>query len=194
MNQVFDVLSSIGAAAYCTPVSLDEIARMHPNRAEECKAFSAGITADLMSALSAQMVDPYTVRDYLRMLCELRDYRSMFLYVVLCFIGVEKPVPQQPERGTITDPYTGLEYSDSTLILSLDPDMTEDTFAVLLEKYGLHTVYDYDSFTMAAVGTEKPCTADELDRLIVALSGEEGVLGVEKDNVIRLTDPILADG
>lgn len=95
MNQVFDVLSSIGAAAYCTPVSLDEIARMHPNRAEECKAFSAGITADLMSALSAQMVDPYTVRDYLRMLCELREYRSMFLYVVLCFIGVEKPVPQQ---------------------------------------------------------------------------------------------------
>ena len=108
--------------------------------------------------------------------------------------AAEKPVPQQPERGTITDPDTGLEYSDSTLILSLDPDMTEDTFAVLLEKYGLHTVYDYDSFTMAAVGTEKPCTADELDRLIVALSGEEGVLGVEKDNVIRLTDPILADG
>ena len=37
MNQVFDVLSSIGAAAYCTPVGLDEIARMHPNRAEEVR-------------------------------------------------------------------------------------------------------------------------------------------------------------
>ena len=108
--------------------------------------------------------------------------------------AAEEPVKEQPERGTITDPDTGLEYSDSTLILSLDPDMTEDTFAVLLEKYGLHTVYDYDSFTMAAVGTEKPCTADELDRLIASLSEEKGVLGVEKDNVIRLTDPILADG
>lgn len=105
-----------------------------------------------------------------------------------------EPVTEQPERGTITDPDTGLEYSDSTLILSLDPDMTEDTFAALLEKYGLHTVYDYDNFTMAAVGTEKPCTADELDRLIASLSEEEGVLGVEKDNVIRLIDPILADG
>jgi len=105
-----------------------------------------------------------------------------------------EPVTEQPERGTITDPDTGLEYSDSTLILSLDPDMTEETFAALLEKYGLHTVYDYDSFTMAAVGTEKPCTADELDRLIASLSEEKGVLGVEKDNVIRLTDPILADG
>ena len=106
----------------------------------------------------------------------------------------EKPATEQPERGTITDPDTGLEYSDSTLILSLDPDMTEETFAALLEKYGLHTVYDYDSFTMAAVGTEKPCTADELDRLIASLSEEEGVLGVEKDSVVRLTDPILADG
>lgn len=105
-----------------------------------------------------------------------------------------EPVTEQPERGTITDPDTGLEYSDSTLILSLDPDMTEEAFAALLEKYGLHTVYDYDSFTMAAVGTEKPCTADELDRLIASLSEEKGVLGVEKDNVIRLTDPILADG
>lgn len=63
MNQVFDVLSSIGAAAYCTPVGLDEIARMHPNRAEECKAFSAGITADLMRALSDRLIDPFTVRD-----------------------------------------------------------------------------------------------------------------------------------
>ena len=105
-----------------------------------------------------------------------------------------EPVTEQPERGTITDPDTGLEYSDSTLILSLDPDMTEETFAALLEQYGLHVIYDYDSFTMAAVGTEKPCTADELDRLIASLSEEKGVLGVEKDNVIRLTDPILADG
>ena len=38
-----------------------------------------------------------------------------------------EPVTEQPERGTITDPDTGLEYSDSTLILSLDPDMTEET-------------------------------------------------------------------
>ena len=105
-----------------------------------------------------------------------------------------EPVTEQPERGTITDPDTGLEYSDSTLILSLDPDMTEEAFAALLDKYGLHVIYDYDSFTMASVGTERPCTADELDRLIASLSEEEGVLGVEKDNVIRLTDPILADG
>lgn len=81
MKQVFDVLSSIGAAAYCTPVGLDEIARMHPNRAEECKNFSAGITADLMRALSDQLIDPFTIRDYLRMLCELREYRAMFLYI-----------------------------------------------------------------------------------------------------------------
>lgn len=95
MNQVFDVLSSIGAAAYCTPVGLDEIARMHPNRAEECKAFSAGITADLMRALSDQLIDPFTVRDYLRMLCELREYRAMFLYIALCFVGVEMTISRQ---------------------------------------------------------------------------------------------------
>lgn len=95
MNHVFDVLTSIGAAAYCTPSGLDELNRMHPDRTEKCKAFSAGITADLMRSLSEYMIDPFTVRDYLRMLCELREYRSMFLYVVLCFIGVEKPVPRQ---------------------------------------------------------------------------------------------------
>ncbi len=95
MNHVFDVLTSIGAAAYCTQTGLEDMARLHPNRSEACKAYSGAITADLMSALSARMIDPYTVRDYLKMLCELREYRSMFLYVVLCFIGVEKPVPRQ---------------------------------------------------------------------------------------------------
>lgn len=95
MNHVFDVLTSIGAAAYCTQTGLEDMARLHPNRSEACKAYSGAITADLMDALSAQMIDPYTVRDYLRMLCELREYRSMFLYVVLCFTGVEKPVPRQ---------------------------------------------------------------------------------------------------
>lgn len=95
MNQIFDVLSSIGAAAYCSPIGLDEITRMHPNHVEECRQFSAAITLDLMRAMSQQMVDPYTVRDYLKMLSELREYRSMYLYIVLCFVGVEKPVPVQ---------------------------------------------------------------------------------------------------
>ena len=95
MNHVFDVLTSIGAAAYCTPSGLDELNRMHPDRTEKCKAFSAGITADLMRSLSEYMIDPFTVRDYLKMLYELREYRSMFLYIVLCFIGVEQPISQQ---------------------------------------------------------------------------------------------------
>ena len=95
MTPVFAFLTSIGAAAYCTPSGLDELNRMHPDRAEICKAFSAGITADLMQSLSEYMIDPFTVRDYLKMLYELREYRSMFLYIVLCFIGVEKPISQQ---------------------------------------------------------------------------------------------------
>ena len=95
MNHVFDVLTSIGAAAYCTQTGLEDMARLHPNRSEACKAYSGTITADLMSALSARMIDPYTVRDYLKMLCELREYRAMFLYIALCFVGVEMTISRQ---------------------------------------------------------------------------------------------------
>ena len=95
MNQIFDVLANIGAAAYCSPLGLNEIGKVHPNYVEECNLFSAAITFDLMNALVESLVDAITVRDYLKMLYELREYRAMYLYLVLCFVGIEKEVPQQ---------------------------------------------------------------------------------------------------
>ena len=54
MNHVFDVLTCIGAAAYCTQTGLEDMARLHPNRSEACKAYSGAITADLTPCGSGQ--------------------------------------------------------------------------------------------------------------------------------------------
>ena len=92
-DHVFDVLSNIGAAAYCAPIALDEIMRIHPERVQACKRLSSELISDLLEALTAEMMDLYTVRDYLKMLCAMEDYRSMYLYIVLCFVSVDETIP-----------------------------------------------------------------------------------------------------
>lgn len=92
-DQIFDVLSNIGATAYSTPNSLDDMIEQYPQYIQVCRIISKDATAALMRALSAQMIDLYTVRDYLKMPCAMEEYRAMYLYLVLCFVCADEDVP-----------------------------------------------------------------------------------------------------
>ena len=84
----------------------------------------------------------------------------------------------------------GREYSASTLIVQLDPDTDEEAAEALAEKHGLEIVYLYRSFSSMAVRTAGPMTSGEMDALMAELEDEEAVLGVERDYITRLDDPV----
>lgn len=87
--------------------------------------------------------------------------------------------------GTVTDPATGQEYSDSVLLVTVDPEADPAAVLAVFEKYTLTVRYDYGSLAMYAVRTAEPLTLPELDALIAALTAEEGILGAEKDGVVH---------
>ncbi len=96
---------------------------------------------------------------------------------------------EKARPGVLTDG-DGREYSASTLIVQLDPDTDEEAAEALAEKHGLEIVYLYRSFSSMAVRTAGPLTAGEMDALMAELEEEEAVLGVERDYVTRLDDPV----
>ena len=81
-------------------------------------------------------------------------------------------------------------HSQSTLIVSVAEDFSEDQLSALLEKYGLSVIYDYRNFRMYALSAGRDLEDKELFSLIEALEEEDGVLGAEPDYIIELTDPI----
>lgn len=96
---------------------------------------------------------------------------------------------EKARPGVLTDG-DGREYSASTLIVQLDPDTDEEAAEALAEKHGLEIIYLYRSFSSMAVRTAGPLTAGEMDALMAELEEEEAVLGVERDYVTRLDDPV----
>ena len=88
-------------------------------------------------------------------------------------------VPQQPR------------YSPRTLLISVESWRKEAGIAELCERYHLSVVYDYHLVSMYAVSTERDYTDGEMEALIAALEQERGVLSVQRDQIYRLTDPIV---
>lgn len=96
-------------------------------------------------------------------------------------------------RGIITDPVTGESWSDRVIIVSVDQDMTDGMMQELLEKYALSVVYNYKSFSMYALSAARSLSAEELEALIKAVSGEAHVLNVSRDGIVHLQDPVRYD-
>ncbi len=88
--------------------------------------------------------------------------------------------------GLLTDPATGESFSDRVILVSVDQGMTESGMDQLCRKYALSVVYQYDSFRMYALSAGKALTVQELSDLISAVSAEEHVLSVSRDNVLSL--------
>ena len=76
-----------------------------------------------------------------------------------------------------------------TIIISIDPDADRASLLDrLCSKYDLSVKYDYNSMNMAALSSNQELTAESLEQLLKDVAAEEGILGVEPDQVIEL-DP-----
>ena len=88
------------------------------------------------------------------------------------------------------------EFSHNTVIVAVDAELLDTAKVnVLCEKYGLSITYDYETFEMYALSSEKEMSDEELNKLIDDLSQEEGILSVSKDYICYTTsDPGVTAG
>lgn len=101
--------------------------------------------------------------------------------------------PGVSNRNRIADPAVPQQprYSPRTLLVSVESWRKEAGIADLCERHHLSVVYDYHLMSMYAVSTERDYTDGEMEALIAALEQEQGVLSVQRDQIYRLTDPIV---
>ena len=101
----------------------------------------------------------------------------------------QKPLESQvPQKSQISQEP---RYSPRTLLVSVESWRKEAGIADLCERHHLSVVYDYHLMSMYAVSTERDYTDGEMEALIAALEQERGILSVQRDQIYRLTDPIV---
>ncbi len=77
--------------------------------------------------------------------------------------------------------------SASTVIVAVDSEIVNsDVIASLCEKYGLTVLYEYESLSMYALSTVDALSPEAFDEMIGRLSSENGILSVEKDQMLGL--------
>ena len=74
----------------------------------------------------------------------------------------------------------------SVILVSVDGDLKRRGMEEICRKYHLSVVYDYKNFNMYALKTAAPLGARDMEALVQRLSGEEGVLSVERDRTVTL--------
>lgn len=84
------------------------------------------------------------------------------------------------------------QYSDRTLLLSVDDQFTGSSLKAICKKYHLTVVYKYNSFSMYALQTKKTLNDREMEDLIGRLEKEKHILGAERDRIEYL-DSSAAD-
>ena len=106
----------------------------------------------------------------------------------------ESQEPQVPQESQVSQESLKPQeprYSPRTLLISVEAWRKEAGIADLCERHHLSVVYDYHLVSMYAVSTERDYTDGEMEALIAALEQERGVLSVQRDQIYRLTDPIV---
>ncbi len=96
--------------------------------------------------------------------------------------------PRERDRGRIGAP--GRQYSSNTVIISIDPDATEEQVQELFDRYGFEVMYDYRSFSMYAVRTPEDLDEKGMSELIEKLLAEDIVTGAERDYITELPMPV----
>ncbi len=96
--------------------------------------------------------------------------------------------PRERDRGRIGAP--GRQYSSNTVIISIDPDATEEQVQELFDRYGFEVMYDYRSFSMYAVRIPEDLDEKGMSELIEKLLAEDIVTGAERDYITELPMPV----
>lgn len=93
------------------------------------------------------------------------------------------------KADTIIDK-TGQEYSNDTLIISVDANAAEADIIDLFKSNGLEIINKMDNLKMYTVKLKNPMTADDLDMYIAELEKNENILAVNKNYIIHLDEPV----
>lgn len=82
----------------------------------------------------------------------------------------------------------GQEYSNDTLIVSVDDDAVESDIINLFKLNGLDIIDKMDTLKMYTVKFKNPMTANDLDVCISELEKNENILAVNKNYILSLDD------
>ena len=97
---------------------------------------------------------------------------------------------QQVEKVTLpirNDSIPGMEYSPTTLIITYDAEVGKQPLLDAIQASGAQVIYNYRIIHGMAIRKPDDMT---LDQAIAHFRKVKGVLTVEKDRIIRLTDPV----
>lgn len=84
----------------------------------------------------------------------------------------------------------GQEYSNDTLIISVDVNAAEADIINLFKSNELEIIYKMDNLKMYTVKLKNPMTADDLDAYIAELEKNENILAVNKNYIMQLDEPV----
>ena len=85
-------------------------------------------------------------------------------------------------RATSVSP----EYSDNTLLLSLEAGVSEADIQDLAARYDMEVLYIYQNFNMCALRLPERLDDQRFDRLIERIEKEPGVLQAMRDGIMQL--------
>ena len=123
--------------------------------------------------------------------------KSIFIYIVLLLCTAchtsQNTMPSIARNGNdssivITPPRDAIgEFSPTTLIISYDAQVGKQPLLDAIEASGAQVIYDYKMISGMAIKKPDNMTLDEA---IAYFKKVKGVTHVERDRIIRLTDPV----
>ena len=113
----------------------------------------------------------------------------LYIFAFLSFIscGTSKKVTQSLEPQIIIDEDRFQDYAPDRLIIMYDEKTGKEPLLKALKDYNAEIIYDYDIVPGMAV---KIPEGSDIKDAIKYFRAVKGVVSVERDRIIRLTDPI----
>ena len=112
-------------------------------------------------------------------------YIFAFLSLVSC--GTSKKTVQTLEPQFIIDEDRFQEYAPDRLIIMYDEIIGKEPLLKALKDYNAEIIYDYDIIPGMAI---KIPEGSDIKEAIKFFKSVKGVVSVERDRIIRLTDPV----
>ena len=112
-------------------------------------------------------------------------YIFAFLSLVSC--GPSKKTVQTLEPQIIIDEDRFQDYAPDRLIIMYDEKTGKDSLLKAIKDYNAEIIYDYDIIPGMAI---KIPEGSDIKKAIKYFKAVKGVVSVERDRIIRLTDPV----
>ena len=117
----------------------------------------------------------------------MKQLLYLFAFLSLFSCGPSKKTVQALEPQFIIDEDRFQEYAPDRLIIMYDEKIGKEPLLKALKDYGAEIIYDYDFIPGMAV---KIPEGGDIKEAIKYFKAVKGVVSVERDRIIRLTDPV----